>query len=282
MLLIGAGALGSAVGEMLVRGGVRHLTVCDDDLVVAGNLVRHTLALPDVGGFKAKALAERLNAISPNAEVRDITHAFPPDDEPSRAILRTADTVIDCTGETLWRTLYRRTRGTVTSCSSRFRSVSSRRLGFSFVAYGESFPVEMLLSTLRPWLDRQAEAFRDSAWPREGVGCWHPVFPAGVIELWLLSAAAVQHLVEVVDRKSDKPELAVFERVDTNGIFSRAFAGLLAPPVSELELWSTHRRFGLHVGAGPLNYLLDECARACSRETGASSLGCTAVPTIVP
>ena len=63
-LIIGAGALGSAVAELLVRGGLKRLTICDADLVEQGNLARHTLGIQDVGTGKAMALATRLQSIS--------------------------------------------------------------------------------------------------------------------------------------------------------------------------------------------------------------------------
>src|SRR6185295_3555561 len=49
VLLIGAGALGSAVAELLVRGGVHKIIVMDQDILQVGNLVRHSLGLADVG-----------------------------------------------------------------------------------------------------------------------------------------------------------------------------------------------------------------------------------------
>lgn len=219
VVLIGAGALGSAIGEMLVRGGLRRLTVYDHDLVMAGNLVRHTLTLSDVGSFKAAALANRLNAISASTEVRAITQVFPPDDELSHASLRTADIVIDATGE-----------NAVAHALSTYRWNSPKIFvsislglfawaGFSFFSIGESFPMEDMLTALRPWLDRQAERFRDAEWPREGVGCWHPVFPARGDEVWMLASSALQHLVELVQSESDASELVVFERVEENGLF---------------------------------------------------------------
>lgn len=226
VLLVGAGALGSAIGELLIRGGVRRITVCDDDVLLAGNLLRHTLALSDIAGLKAAALAERLNAISPHAVVRSITHAFPPNDDASKAILRTVDVVIDATGEdAVARSL------SLYSWNSPklFASVSLGLFalaGFSFTAFAASFPFQEMLAALRPRLDQQKEDHGDTEWPREGVGCWHPVFPARADEVWLLAAAAVQHLVESAMKESNEAELVVFERIEESG----SFAGLRRLP----------------------------------------------------
>lgn len=230
VLVIGAGALGSAVAELLVRGGVERLTIYDDDIVMAGNLVRHTLALGEVGRYKAAALADRLNAASPQAVVRAITKAFPPSDERARSALRPIDVVIDCTGE---NSVAHALATYPWTGDKLFASISlglRAWAGFSYIAFGESFPFESFLRDLQPWLDRQATQFEGTEWPREGVGCWHPVFPARADEVWLLAAAAVQHLVDTatrvvseMDASLPSSELAVYVRsVEQSG----AFAGL--------------------------------------------------------
>lgn len=70
ILVIGVGALGSAIAELLVRGGARTLTLLDGERLEAGNLVRHTLTLDDLEQNKAEALAARLSRISPHVAVR--------------------------------------------------------------------------------------------------------------------------------------------------------------------------------------------------------------------
>jgi len=72
VLLVGAGALGSALAETLVRGGIGSLTVVDRDVVELGNLQRQSLfdeedarrALP-----KAVAAAERLRRLNADVNV---------------------------------------------------------------------------------------------------------------------------------------------------------------------------------------------------------------------
>lgn len=65
VLLVGGGAVGAVIAELLVRGGVENLTICDPETTLTGNLVRHTLTLRDVGRGKAVGLAERLAQASP-------------------------------------------------------------------------------------------------------------------------------------------------------------------------------------------------------------------------
>jgi len=62
VLLIGAGGLGSEIGEGLVRKGVGTLIFCDEDVVEASNLNRQRFFQRDLGANKAEALAANLVA----------------------------------------------------------------------------------------------------------------------------------------------------------------------------------------------------------------------------
>jgi len=65
VLVVGAGGLGCAVAEALVRAGVRALTVADDDRVDATNLHRQLCyRSSDVGSLKVDALARALAALA--------------------------------------------------------------------------------------------------------------------------------------------------------------------------------------------------------------------------
>jgi hypothetical protein len=212
ILLIGGGALGAAVAELLTRGGVENLTICDPDLTTVGNLVRHTLTLADVSDFKAVALSSRLNSVSPQARVQGIAESFPSESARSLGIIRTVDVVIDCSGE---NEVVAGLAGFPWNGDKFFFSVSLglyARRGFVFAAYGETFPVEEFFALLSPALESQAQEFRDVEWPREGVGCWHPLFPARVDEVWTLAALAVDSISRLLETDLRKPELIVLER----------------------------------------------------------------------
>jgi hypothetical protein len=59
-------------------------------------------------------------------------------------------------------------------------------------------------------LKAQSEADKDSDLPREGVGCWHPVFPA-----------RIDKEIERVVRDNPEPALTVFEQTaDEDGSFT--------------------------------------------------------------
>ncbi len=68
-LVVGAGSVGSNAAEMLVRSGVKRLSVLDFDVVEAANLSRTVFERADLGRPKVEALAERLRRIAPDAVV---------------------------------------------------------------------------------------------------------------------------------------------------------------------------------------------------------------------
>jgi hypothetical protein len=67
--VIGLGSVGSKLAESLVRAGVMRLGLVDGDVMLPGNLERHTLDWRDVGFRKAHAVRRRLLNIRPGLDV---------------------------------------------------------------------------------------------------------------------------------------------------------------------------------------------------------------------
>jgi molybdopterin/thiamine biosynthesis adenylyltransferase/proteasome lid subunit RPN8/RPN11 len=72
ILLVGIGALGSSLAEILVRGGIRDLVIDDFDNVKTGNLCRANFTLYDLNCPKVQSLKSRLNSISPYINIMAI------------------------------------------------------------------------------------------------------------------------------------------------------------------------------------------------------------------
>jgi hypothetical protein len=206
ILLAGGGALGSAIAEMLVRGGVYDLTICDPDRSKAGNLVRHSLDMRHLKKNKAKQLAKHLNEISPWANVEPLDRSFP-----SGVPLEEYDVVIDCTGNQKMLRELGSAGGTrdITFVSASM-SFAARRL-YLFVGTARSFPFDHYRKEIEPWLDKDGVENADVAAPREGAGCWHPVFPARSDDVWLWGSIAVKSIPDAI-MKPSKCGLRVFEQ----------------------------------------------------------------------
>ncbi len=75
MLIIGAGALGAANAEAIVRAGVGKITIADRDYVEWSNLQRQQLYTEeDATQYKPKAVAaaEHLKAINSEVEINPV------------------------------------------------------------------------------------------------------------------------------------------------------------------------------------------------------------------
>ncbi len=98
VLLVGAGALGSANAEMLVRAGVGRLTIVDRDYVEVSNLQRQQLYTEEDAKRKlpkAAAAKIHLEKISSNAEIEAVIKDG--DAESLAGYAESADLVIDAT-----------------------------------------------------------------------------------------------------------------------------------------------------------------------------------------
>ena len=70
VILFGVGGVGSWCAEALVRTGLKHLTIVDDDVVQASNVNRQLPATREtLGRPKVDVLKERLLTINPEAEI---------------------------------------------------------------------------------------------------------------------------------------------------------------------------------------------------------------------
>lgn len=209
ILLIGAGALGSPIAEMLVRGGVDRLTVCDGDDIKVGNLVRHTLDLRHISINKSPALASRLNQISPYAKIKHQQGNFPPKTGFS---LNNFDLIIDCTGsQKMLAALSAIESSEDVDFVSLSMSYGAKRLYF-FHSHSKRFPFLNYRRGIIPWLEKDRAENKNETVPREGIGCWHPVFPARSDDVWLLAATGFKLMIQTINDRQTNEKLKVFEQ----------------------------------------------------------------------
>lgn len=65
--IVGVGAIGSVVADLLHRSGIGHLHLIDSDKVLPGNTTRHVVTNRGIGLPKSKAVADALTASRPQA-----------------------------------------------------------------------------------------------------------------------------------------------------------------------------------------------------------------------
>lgn len=219
VVIIGAGSLGSMMSELLVRGSVHQLTIVDKEILEAGNLVRHTLGLEDVGLAKATCLKKHLLKILPYAKVREIANNLEDIDDNDKEKLREADIIIDCTAND---EVIHYCGGFVWGGEKLFCSVSvgfkAKRL-YLFIARKKAFPNVIFLDLMKEWLEKEIDDMCGMELPRAGTGCWHPAFPARVDDMWLAASTALKYLDEHMKIQHDRTKFAVFEQIKENEKF---------------------------------------------------------------
>lgn len=202
VLLLGAGALGATLAELLVRCGVQKLAIVDGDVFAAGNLVRHTLDISDIGHGKATALAQHLNRVSPHADVEGFDSRFSADDAKMRSLALEQALVIDCTAEDgVAKALETIEWNSETLLCSFSIGYGADRL-YAYAQKGR-FDSSHFFSVISSLLSDDLEKHGPETFPREGIGCWHPVFPARVERVTQATSKAIGFLAERYDEVTD-------------------------------------------------------------------------------
>nr|WP_197980196.1 MULTISPECIES: ThiF family adenylyltransferase [unclassified Rhizobium] len=196
VLLIGAGSLGSVLAENLVRMGITDMGILDPDRLDVGNLTRHALGVDAVGHNKANALASALNMIMPDATVIGLPSSFPPSENSIADQIRSFDVVVDCTGA-----------DSVLDLMAEFDWGGEK----AFISLAMTWRAEGLLvytasETAFPAIDAK-ERFLEFDIPptdlddarMEGIGCWHPVFPATAADVRLWSAIGSKAVLKAIE-----------------------------------------------------------------------------------
>jgi molybdopterin/thiamine biosynthesis adenylyltransferase len=217
VLIVGAGALGSSVAEMLVRGGVQRIGVVDDDILEIGNLVRHTLTLASHRKDKSSQLVKRLNRMTPNVQAVSYAHRFGLD---NAGDFEDYDLIIDSTGEDEvlhaldlvdWLTPKRTISISV--------GLGAKRLYFYTIG-SSSFSAQRFEDIAKPLFDADRVAWGEKDLPEEEIGCWSPIFPARYDDITLLASAAVKELTRLMLDDVHSERFVTFEQQWVNGDFT--------------------------------------------------------------
>ncbi|WFU10363.1 ThiF family adenylyltransferase [Rhizobium sp. CB3090] len=195
VLIIGAGSLGGAVSENLIRMGVTRMGILDPDILDVGNLTRHVLGMDAVGHDKATALANALSLIMPDADVKGIVASFPPDTNELADELRSFDVIIDCTGsDAVLDALAEFDWGGETTFVSLAMTWRAEGL-LVFTASEATFPAIDAKESFHE-MNVPPTDFGDAR--MEGIGCWHPVFPATAADVRMWGAVGARAILEAI------------------------------------------------------------------------------------
>lgn len=220
MLLVGAGCVGASVAEILVRSGVYNLTVVDSDIFEIGNLSRHVLNVGNIGELKELSLCNYLNSLNPHANVEVINDTLTIDEEfKTNIALDKYDIIIDCTGENSVLDVFQKADfGESHIIVSISVGLGAKHLYMTIMS-GSTFYFNSFYKLISPYIQSERDLFDDYNLPRNGIGCWHPTFPARSDDVWLAAATAVKAIENYIITKSQKTLSIVYEQRENDGIF---------------------------------------------------------------
>jgi hypothetical protein len=209
VVILGAGALGSALAEQLVRMGLQQVTIIDGDHLEPGNLVRHTLAVSDLYQFKATALAGRLNQINPSAQAVGLATNLPSANPAFETAMAEASLIIDATASdmVLKEIPFKRVNPMtpIVSCSL---GINAERLFFYATLNGQ-FDWQAFDKWFSPFRDEENQLANQIELPR-GVGCWHTLVPARLNRVAGLAGIAIELIEQVYESPVPFPIMACY------------------------------------------------------------------------
>ncbi len=191
--IIGAGSLGGFVCELLSRQGITKIKVLDGDNLHVGNLSRHVLTLNQVESNKAKAIAERLSENSPSVKVEAIEEYI---NLNNIANLEDCDVIIDCTGNNAVVDLL---------AAYEFKKTKNIYVGaFNYGATGFAFYKQksnqlnskLFYEMISGFYNNVLDIVNEKGLVMEGIGCYHPVFPALDSDITLWAAVFVKEIIK--------------------------------------------------------------------------------------
>lgn len=220
MLLVGAGCVGASVAEILVRSGVYNLTVVDSDIFEVGNLSRHVLNVGNIGELKELSLCSYLNSLNPHANVEVINDTLTIDEEfKTNIALDKYDIIIDCTGENSVLDVFQKADFRKSHIIASISVGLGAKHLYMTIMSGTTFYFNSFYKLISPYIQSERDLFDDYNLPRNGIGCWHPTFPARSDDVWLAAATAVKAIENYIITKSEKTLSIVYEQRENDGIF---------------------------------------------------------------
>lgn len=214
--IIGAGAIGAVIAELLVRSGVWKLMIVDGDILSVGNLSRHTLTIKDTGHCKAIALKTHLESVNSHVRVDAVCEYLSYN---NLEILNQYDVIIDCTAKDRMIDILSQINmeKIIVSVSVGFKAEKLYFVYYKGKEFGENVFNQHMLEMI--YRDKKRIDIEELPW--EGIGCWNPVFPALGYDMYIAASVAVQLLTKLIVDDSKSVYTCVFgKKYGMDGLFS--------------------------------------------------------------
>lgn len=212
-VVVGGGALGSFIIENLVRLGVNNILIHDDDEIEIGNLSRYSASLKEVGVPKAVYLKSKLELVRPGIRIeacRSLNH-----NSDLNKLWDSYEIIIDVTADDKALSAiehYQTSREKV--WISTFLGFNAKRL-YIFASKSSKFLNTKFEEEYSKWkpIELEEQKINRSKFVPEGIGCWHPLFPARIDDIYSYSSAIVKNIEKATKLDSGESFFYVYEQV---------------------------------------------------------------------
>ena len=207
ILIMGVGAIGSIVATTLVRGGVKHIALCDFDLKHPGNVCRSEYMFGTGLNFKTDELMKILTTVSPFVDVKseETYHLFLKKTDLGQPglreeILNQYDIIFDCTidGELMWAMEHSPVKSQIVNMSI---SNGAKELVCAFSPGVSDF-------VYRVYTEMITKGSGDMFNPE---GCWSPTFKASYNDVQIVVQYAMRYVAKMLSGVMDKANFLVQE-----------------------------------------------------------------------
>lgn len=185
--IVGVGAVGSVLSDLMHRSGIGELHLIDPDTVLPGNVVRHLVGKEHVGKAKVDAVKATLQDVRPWATTSVTTEsAWVSSLEQACAILATSDLVVDASADS--------TASPMIAAAA--RAGAGRALGVAVLADGYAIRVDH-------WPEPPTGALRPPVLPPANpgsyeTGCSSPVSTTPPAAVWEAAALGARHAIDAL------------------------------------------------------------------------------------
>lgn len=200
VVVVGCGALGSAIARMLAQAGVGNFRLIDDDVLSSPNTARHVLGHPCVGKNKANAMAQMLRSDFPHIRsAESYPELFERLTQKERESLVSNDLVISAGldySSDVWLDSWRR------ECTAPPPHLCTWFEEFALVGHAVAI---VGADTLVDGFDKEGRPrFRLTGWPPESTaliteaGCGNMFQPHGVVDMQPTVALAARMALDIL------------------------------------------------------------------------------------
>lgn len=211
--IVGCGALGAQIAELLVRGGCTRLILVDSDSFEYGNLCRHTLTVLSASKGKAAMLASHLKLITPNDNIIFYGCSVPGDGSDECKQMREAvcgaDLLIDCSGDVAcgmwlsqWTGNNKPMRGVRVFMSGVAEYLTLCLSGLNKSLRKVELAVNHAVDAEPEWdeMDWRNYKAKDEIMVRGG-GCWSATYPGTWVNITMFAGVIVNRINEWVQQE---------------------------------------------------------------------------------